>query len=105
VRTRYIGVMLLAAALVALSGGTARAEQRLTPKEKLGKNLFFDNRLSRPEGQACADCHSPGSGFNGIGDARFTAHEGAVMGRFGRRSPTAAACASFSPKFRYDKEA
>jgi cytochrome c peroxidase len=26
------------------------------------------------------------------------------MGRFGRRSPTAAAYASFSPKFHYDKE-
>jgi len=103
-RTRYIGFILTAAALVALSGGTGRAEQRLTPKEKLGKNLFFDNRLSRPERQACADCHSPGSGFNGIGDARFTAYEGAVMGRFGRRSPTAAAYASFSPKFHYDKK-
>lgn len=101
---RRIGSFLLAAVLVALGGGTGWAQQKLTPKEKLGKNLFFDNRLSRPAGQACADCHSPGSGFNGIGDASLTAYEGAVMGRFGRRSPTAAAYASFSPKFHYDKE-
>jgi cytochrome c peroxidase len=75
----------------------------LTPKEKLGKNLFFDMRLSRPAGQACADCHSPGAGFNGHGDANLTGYEGAVAGRFGRRNPPAAAYASFSPKFHYDK--
>ncbi len=94
--------LLLAAAWVCILGGTGWGAP-LTPKEKLGKNLFFDNRLSRPEGQACADCHSPGAGFNGHGDANLTAYEGAVAGRFGRRSPTAAAYASFSPKFHYDK--
>ncbi len=93
---------LLVVTLLSISHGDGWGAS-LTPKEKLGKNLFFDMRLSRPAGQSCADCHSPGSGFNGTGDAKFTAYEGAVAGRFGRRSPTAAAYASFSPKFHYDK--
>lgn len=54
----------------------------LTDKEKLGKNLFYDDRLSEPSGQACSDCHSPGAGFNGIGDATRPVYEGAVANVF-----------------------
>ncbi len=84
-----------ALALVAAAWSAAAAD--LTQKEKLGKNLFFDNRLSNPAGQSCASCHSPGSGFNGIGDANIMVFEGAVNGRFGNRNPPTAAYASFSP--------
>lgn len=86
---------LVALALVANAGSVLASD--LTPKEKLGKNLFFDMRLSSPAGQSCASCHSPGAGFNGTGDANITAHEGAVSGRFGNRNPPSAAYASFSP--------
>jgi cytochrome c peroxidase len=29
----------------------------------LGKALFFDKNLSAPDGQACASCHNPYTGF------------------------------------------
>lgn len=91
---------LAASMLMAAAGNVAATE--LSAKEKLGKILFFDNRLSSPPGQSCASCHSPGAGYNGIGDANITAYEGAVPGRFGNRNPPAAAYASFSPDFHYD---
>jgi len=90
---------LTALALVVAAWSAVAAD--LTPKEKLGKNLFFDNRLSNPAGQSCASCHSPGSGFNGIGDANIAVYEGAVSGRFGNRNPPTAAYMSFSPPLEF----
>lgn len=101
-RKSFLGC-LAASMLLAAAGNVAATD--LNPKEKLGKILFFDNRLSDPPGQSCASCHSPGAGYNGIGDANITAYEGAVPGRFGNRNPPAAAYASFSPVFHYDSAA
>ena len=93
-----IAVLFVAVSAVpALSAG-------LNPKEKLGKNIFFDARLSVPAGQACVECHSPASGFNGIGDSNKSVYEGAVAGAFGDRNPPAAAYASYSPVFHYDQK-
>ena len=36
----------------------------LTPKEQLGKELFFD-KLSDPDWMSCATCHAPDVGFTG----------------------------------------
>jgi cytochrome c peroxidase len=84
----------------------------LTPKEELGKRLFFDTRMSEPVGmQSCASCHLPQQGFAGFGDipSELTTRgfksgigEGAVAGRFGGRKPPSAAYATFSPIFNYD---
>lgn len=87
-----------------LVASTGSAFGDLTDKEKLGKNLFFDVRLSVPAGQSCADCHSRAAGFNGIGDANIAVYEGAVPHAFGNRNPPAAAYASFSPEFHLDPE-
>lgn len=51
---------------------------------ELGRNLFFDPRLSRSGGQSCASCHNPsfdwGDGLGvGVGDN---------LKQLGRRSPT-----------------
>jgi cytochrome c peroxidase len=89
--------------VLAVAAGAAEAAP-LTPKEKLGKNLFFDVRLSSPAGQSCGSCHSPGAGLNGTGDASIVAQEGAVVGRFGNRNPPSAAYASFSPRFAWDPD-
>ena len=55
-----ITTMVVALLLVG-SGGA----QELTDIEQLGKELFFDENLSTPPGQSCAECHAPEWGFTG----------------------------------------
>lgn len=79
----------------------------LSPLESLGKQLFFDQKLSTPAGQSCADCHAPETGFTGpVSDfnRRFGIYPGAADGKFGNRKPPSAAYASFSPNPSYNEE-
>lgn len=67
----------------------------------VGRQIFFDNRLSNPSGsQACASCHMPSAGFSGLGDGGIFVQGigmGAVQNAFGGRKPPSAAYASFAP--------
>ena len=101
----------------ALEIESARAVKKttLTPLQQLGKQIFFDARLSEPVGvQSCGSCHAPQVGFSGFGSVPtggaasaqgfqrgFVAGigEGAVAGAFGRRKPPTAAYATMSPLF------
>jgi cytochrome c peroxidase len=95
-----VGIALAAAATALAAGGPG-----LSPKEQLGKELFFDTNLSTPLGQACAACHGPEVGYTGP-DAAINAagavYEGAVVGRFGNRKPPSAAYAGASPILHVD---
>jgi len=81
---------------------SVHVEKALTPKQELGKKLFFDRNLSTPPGQACSDCHSPESGFANP-NANLPVSQGVHKDRFGSRNDLPAAYASYSPKFHYDK--
>lgn len=75
-------------------------EQKLSPKELLGKKLFFDERLSMPRGQACASCHDPEAGFTSPSseiNAAGAVIPGAVEERTGNRKPPSVAYAGDSP--------
>jgi cytochrome c peroxidase len=77
----------------------------LTPKEELGKELFFD-KIADPDNMSCADCHGPSVGFTGPNPAinkKGAVYRGAVSQRFGNRKPPSAAYATFSPVFYYDE--
>ena len=66
-------------------------------KEQLGKELFLDQGLSQPAGQACADCHAPNAAFRDP-ESDHTTSMGVVNGRFGtRNAPTAMYAASIPP--------
>ncbi|KPK90496.1 hypothetical protein AMJ80_08325 [bacterium SM23_31] len=73
--------------------------KHLTPKEKLGKEIFFDKNLSSPAGESCATCHDPIHGFEDIKSREESG--GAVKTRAGNRNAPAAAYAAFSPYFHY----
>lgn len=91
----------------------AKSKTALNPIQQLGKQIFFDARLSEPVGvQSCGSCHAPQVGFTGFGDVPtggaasaqgfqrgFVSGigEGAVAGAFGRRKPPSAAYATLSP--------
>jgi len=79
----------------------------LSPKEELGKAIFFDASLSEPAGQACASCHIPDAGFSGPAsahDGHGGVEPGAVEGRFANRKAPSVSYAAFSPKFHFDAE-
>jgi cytochrome c peroxidase len=96
----------------------ARKKKNLSAVQQLGKQIFFDARLSEPVGvQSCASCHAPEVGFSGFSDIPtggaaaasgfkrgFVAGigEGAPAGAFGRRKPPSAAYATFAPALAYD---
>lgn len=78
----------------------AQSQASLTPIQELGKKLFFDARLSTPEGQACAACHASPVGWTGPDpyvNKNGGVYEGAVKGRHGNRRPPTAAYAGSSP--------
>jgi len=77
--------------------------QSLTPKQILGKKLFFDKNLSTPPGQACAGCHAPETGFANP-DPNRPVSQGVHLDRFGNRNDLTAAYAGFSPDFHFDDE-
>ncbi len=84
---------------------TVVSATELSPKEELGKLLFFD-KLSEPGSMSCADCHAPRTGFTGPNpgiNRRGAVYRGAVPQRFGNRRPPAAAYATFSPVFFFDE--
>jgi len=76
----------------------------LSSGEQLGKDIFYDDTLSNPEGYACATCHNPQAAFTGSSSAVNRAAgpvPGVIAGRFGRRNPQSIPYATFSPRGPY----
>lgn len=57
--------LLICVAVLLLAASGTMTVTALTPQEQLGKNLFFDQNLSNPPGQECAECHGPSVGYTG----------------------------------------
>ena len=102
--------VVVSTVLLALSVGVGvavSASPPLTAKEQLGKDIFFDMRLSLNGNQSCATCHGPGAGWTGP-DADINAHgavyEGSISDAFGDRKPPSSAYATQSPVLHVDKK-
>ena len=67
----------------------------------LGKAIFFDKNLSQPDGQACASCHDPYTGF-AHPNREFPVSQGVVEICFGNRNAPSAAYAAYSPPLHWD---
>ena len=75
-------------ALVLVLLATGCTSDHAVTAEQLGSEVFVDTSLSRPGGQACADCHAPDRAFRDPESDRSTS-AGATNGFFGpRNSPT-----------------
>jgi cytochrome c peroxidase len=93
--------------LVASVGILMAQTNGLTPKEELGKSIFFDENLSIDGNQSCASCHAPAWGWTGPDsdiNAGGAVYEGSILGRFGDRKPPSSAYATPSPIFHQDKK-
>jgi cytochrome c peroxidase len=77
----------------------------LSPIERLGKKIFFDEDLSINKNQACATCHVPEVGWVGD-DSEINeggaVYEGSIEGEFGNRNPPSSAYATLAPIFYAD---
>jgi cytochrome c peroxidase len=79
--------------------------QELTPLEQLGKNIFFDEKLSIGQNQSCAACHGPAVGWTGpisAINAGGAVYEGSISVRFGDRKPPSSAYATQSPVLHFE---
>ncbi|MCG6965743.1 MAG: c-type cytochrome [Chromatiaceae bacterium] len=88
-------------------GGDSAAvpvDAQLTTKERLGKLLFFEKRLSTPPGQACANCHAPQVAFADP-ETELPVSRGAIPGRYGSRNDMTVSYAAFIPPLHRDEEA
>jgi cytochrome c peroxidase len=100
-----LALAVLAASWMSAVGLTSLAPAGsgpLTPRERLGRKLFFDTSLSARGNQSCASCHAPEAGW--VGGKEFfnksgAVYEGSIGGRFGSRKPPSVAYATFAPGF------
>lgn len=109
--SRYISIGCMLVMGLALGLALARPAQALpatlTPNERLGEALFFDQDLSLNGNQSCATCHAPGAGYVGPDSAINRGggvYEGSIPGAFGDRKPPTAAYAGDSPLLFFDGE-
>jgi cytochrome c peroxidase len=102
-----IGVGITSSAQERERDRESKPEVGLTPREQLGKDLFYDRNLSKYNNQACAACHGPEVGYTG--PSEFINIHGGVYegstGAFGNRKPPTAAYAGDSPILYYDNVA
>jgi cytochrome c peroxidase len=92
---------LVASGAVALEAPqTGTDEAGLTPLERLGRRIFEDRTLSRPEGVSCASCHDAATAFQGVNGSPIPAiARGSKPESLGRRNTPTAMYASFAPPF------
>lgn len=103
-RKRIITSLLIISIFLLVTAIVVEPVNALSPIEKLGKHLFFDN-ISDPSWVSCSTCHSPDAGWTGpvAGINQHGAvYRGAVPTRFGNRKPPSAAYATLSPIFHFD---
>jgi len=106
-RRSFILALVVAVVLVLVVGATSVQGVMLTPKEELGKSIYFDTNLSINQNQACAACHAAESGWTGPDSTINVAgavYEGSIPGRFGNRKPPSSAYATQSPILYMDKK-
>lgn len=104
-----IGMVLLVSLLLIGSQSAVVAQDSspvLTPKEALGRAMFFDTDLSVNGDQSCATCHAAEVGYTGpdaIVNAGGAVYQGALPNHFGNRKPPSSAYAGDSPVLYFDE--
>jgi cytochrome c peroxidase len=64
-RRKFVLFAAAASAVLTMLVVTLPAQQALTPREELGRAIYFDTKLSLNENQSCATCHAPEAGCVG----------------------------------------
>jgi len=101
--TIYYKNLILCVSIFILGLTSLAIGNALSPIEQLGERLYFDEKLSEPDGQSCASCHRPDVGFDDPED-ELPVSEGVIPGLFGGRNSPMSAYAMYAPKFHFDGE-
>lgn len=104
-RFALLFLCVFAAAPPARALEPASDEAGLTPLERLGKRIFEDKTLSRPEGVSCASCHEAATAFQGAnGSPNPAVARGSLPASLGKRNTPSIMYASFAPPFGFIDE-
>lgn len=98
---KILFILLFLIFLNACSGG-GESQPSQQQFSSLGRQIFFDESLSSPEGVSCASCHSSSAAFTD--PAHTVVSKGAVAGRQGTRNSPTVLYAMFSPVFGFSEE-
>jgi cytochrome c peroxidase len=82
----------------------ARAVAPPTPREELGRRIFFDEGLSTPPGTSCASCHDPRRAFSGNHGSANGVAAGSRPGHFARRNTPSLLYVRYAPAFHFALE-
>ena len=96
-------ILAVVVGVTLLTTEVAAQTSHLNAKERLGKQLFFDQSLSTPPGQACAACHAPEVAFADP-DTDLPVSRGARPGRYGNRNDMTIAYSALVPPLHRDPE-
>jgi cytochrome c peroxidase len=100
---RFAWYLLILPPLAVLAGCSGSPPSPAEQKQQLGSTLFFDQNLSEPAGQACADCHDPKRAFTDPESDNSTS-SGAISTRFGSRHAPTAMYARYVPELHFDAD-
>lgn len=92
---------LLVPAVIAALGAAGGCSKHTPSREELGKQVFFDQAMSHPAGQACADCHAPHVAYRDP-ESDHTTSAGVLVYRFGSRNAPSIMYARFVPDLAKD---
>ena len=92
------------ATILAAVAAPARAIPEDDARVALGRKMFFDPKLSVPEGTSCAACHDPAHGYAGNHGSQIGVAHGSAEGRFARRSTPSVLYLRFVRRFHLEWE-
>jgi cytochrome c peroxidase len=75
-----------------------------SPREALGRQIFFDGRLSNPPGTSCASCHDPARAFSGNHGSPVGVALGSRPGHLARRNTPSVLYMKYVPEFHFALE-
>ena len=76
----------------------------LSPQAQAGRNIFFDARLSNPQGTSCASCHEPKLGWSGNNRSKTGVAAGSTPDALGGRNSPTLSYVGFVPAFHLKKD-
>jgi cytochrome c peroxidase len=92
---------------IALCGAATAGATGMSPKQELGKKIFFDKNLSINANQSCATCHAPEVGWTGpdtLQNSKGGVYRGSIPERMGNRKPPSSAYVTQSPVLHFNKK-